>query len=99
MVRKGKGEDQSVGVALSRILLDRQETAASSFFIKYTKDLRIFIIKIEENNHTNNMLFGSALGGQHEKPKLTVLEYNRLQLHLHVGISSWYTNGQQRQGK
>jgi len=28
--------------------------------------LRIFVIKVEESNHTNDALFESALGGQQE---------------------------------
>ena len=34
------------------------------FLLEFTKDLCIFVTKIEESNHTNDTLIGSALGGQ-----------------------------------
>ena len=37
-----------------------------SFFLEYAKFLHIFIIKVEQSNHTNDTLIESALGGQQE---------------------------------
>ena len=37
-----------------------------NFVIEYAKDLHIFVIKVEESNHTNNALIESTLRGQQE---------------------------------
>ena len=34
-----------------------------SFFLEYTNDLRILVIKVEKLGHTNDALLASILGG------------------------------------
>ena len=41
----------------------KSQTTFRIFFLKYAKDLRIIVIKVEEFNHTNDALQTSALRG------------------------------------